>query len=85
MAFWQPTLVKVPTDEELKQVVAFGQPTLVRIPTDETGKIISVRTYWPQKVQKVVHSHLNVSVHNSRHHRPKQWEAIHADFAKKFS
>ncbi len=70
---------------ELKQVVAFGQPALVRTPTDEIGEIVSGRTCWPQKVQKVVYSHLNVSVRNFKHHTLKQWEAIHADFVKLFS
>ncbi len=67
--------------KELKQVVAFGQPALVRIPTYEIGEIVSGRTYWQQMVQKVAYSHLDVFV---RHHTPKQWEAIHADFVKLF-
>ncbi len=48
--------------KELKQVVAFGQPALVRIPIDEIGEIVSGRTYWQQKVQKVAYSHLDVFV-----------------------
>jgi hypothetical protein len=56
----------------------------VKIPTDETRDIVSGKTYWEQKVREVAYSHLDMFVHNFKHHTPKQWEVIHVDLAKLF-
>jgi len=64
--------------------VASRQPALVKIPTNEIGEIVNGKTYWQQKVQEVTYSHLNVTIHNFKHHTMKQWEVIHANLAKLF-